>query len=99
MRPEVIIDLTTFELEVNREDYRHFRLPVAYTQDRQGHRCVLTCSDTEIEPLLFPVLYPWGRGYWQAKPFHEHQLFRDMRMEDAKIKLSSIIPYYRTDHY
>ena len=59
----------------------------------------MTCGDAEIEPLLFPVLYPWGQGYWQAKPFHEHQPFQDTRLEDAKIKLSSFIPHYHADHY
>src|SRR5438067_13098876 len=88
MQPEIIMDLTKFESEVNREDYRHFPLPVAYSQDRCSHQWMLTRGDTEIELLLFPVLYPWGRGHWQAKPFHERQPFQDTRMEDAKIKLS-----------
>ena len=99
MRPEIVMDPSTFESEVNQEDYRHFRLPVAHIEDRKGRQHVLTRGDAKIEPLLFPVLYPWGRGYWQAKPFHERQPFRDTRLEDAKIKLSSFIPHYRADHY
>jgi len=93
------MDPNTFNAEVNQEDYRHFRLPVAYIQDKWGHQCMLTRGDSEMEPLLFPVLYPWGRGHWQAKPFHERQPFQDTKLEDTKIKLSSIIPHYRADHY
>ena len=99
MQPEVIMDPVTFQSEVNQEDYQHFRLPVAYIQDQSQHWRVLSCGDHEIEPLLFPVLYPWGQGYWRAKPFHQCQPFQDMQAEDAKIKLSSIIPHYRIDHY
>ena len=34
MRPEVVMDPNTFDAEVNQEDYQHFRLPVAYIQDK-----------------------------------------------------------------
>ena len=60
IQPEVIMDPVIFQSEVNQEDYRHFRLPVAYIQDQFQHWQVLSHSDHEVEPLLFPVLYPWG---------------------------------------
>ena len=34
--------------------------------------------------FLNMIVYPWGRGYWQPKPFHERQPFQDTRAEDAK---------------
>ena len=60
---------------------------------------MLSYGNHEVEPLLFPVLYPWGQGYWQAKPFYQHQPFQNTQVENAKIKLSSIISHYRIDHY
>src|SRR5256885_1692956 len=48
MRPEIVMDPSTFESEVNQEDYRHFRLPVAHIEDRKGHQHVLTRGDAEI---------------------------------------------------
>ena len=99
MQPEIVMDPSTFESEVNQEDYQYFHLPVAHIEYKKGQQHILTHGDAEIESLLFPVLYPWGQDYWQAKPFYEHQLFQDTRLEDAKIKLSSFIPHYCADHY
>ena len=93
------MDPVIFQSEVNQEDYQHFQLPVAYIQDQFQYWQVLSHGDHEVEPLLFPVLYPWGQGYWRAKPFHQYQPFQDTQVEDAKIKLFSIIPHYRIDHY
>ena len=63
IQPEIVMDLNTFDAEVNQEDYQHFQLPVTYIQDKWDHQCMLTHGDSEMEPLLFPVLYSWGRGH------------------------------------
>ena len=99
MQPEVIMDPVIFQSEVNQKNYQYFQLPVVYIQDQSQHWQVLSHGNHKVEPLLFPVLYLWGQRYWQAKPFHQCQPFQDMQVEDAKIKLSSIIPYYHIDHY
>ena len=79
-RPDVIVDPFNFHEEVRNEDHRYHRLPIgvlsgidnrvlnvneAIEEDIESIGGVLAHGDGIVEGLLFPGLYPNGRGYWQ----------------------------------
>ena len=56
-------------------------------------------TDPIIEPLLFPVLYPFGRGHW-IRPAKENRIRgKDTLLQSVRQKLNSAISHFREDHY
>ena len=67
MRPDVVVNPMDFEGEVRNEDYRSHRVLAGVVQiesSRNELRCVIKHGDTNLEMLLFPHLYPYGKGAW-----------------------------------
>ena len=78
-RPDVVINPFNFEEEVHNEDHRYHRLPIsvlssvhehvmdiekAIHNDQQIISHIIMHGDDKVERLLFPTLYPHGRGHW-----------------------------------
>ena len=80
-RPDIVVDPLNYENEVRNEDFRYHRLPSgvlegtgdlmnsASTVEAQNNVAsisrVINHGDQNVEALLFPTLYPYGRGQWQ----------------------------------
>lgn len=64
-RPDLVLNPADFEAEVRDEDYRSHRLPGGTIESSVTKlRAVINHGDTRLEMLLFPHLYPNGRGAW-----------------------------------
>jgi hypothetical protein len=78
-RPDIVINPFDFEEDVYDEDHRYHRLPIgvlssvhrhvvdietAIRTDQQLISHIIMHGDNKVEPLLFPTLYPHGRGHW-----------------------------------
>ena len=98
-RPEVVMNPFEYPSETRNEDYRYHRLPVAQLQNAMGLNVSVMRSDPELELMLFPVLYPWGKGQWIRRPASQRVRGKDTLMQDCRIKLNSIISHYRDDHF
>ena len=98
-RPEVVMNPFEYPSETRNEDYRYHRLPVAQLQNAMGLNVSVMWSDPELELMLFPVLYPWGKGQWIHQPASQRVRGKDTLMQDCRIKLNSIISHYRDDHF
>ena len=97
-RPDIVLDPAPFDPVTHDEDYSFRRLPVAVDALRTGD--CLAGSEAETEMLLFPTLYPNGRGAYESASHpaiapHRRYTFA----EDIQLKLGSIISHYRDDHY
>lgn len=100
-RPDIVLNPYDYPVSTTGEDYRYYRLPVGSvpTETANGNeRLTINRSNPIIEPLLFPVLYPWGKGQY-IRQSNYNVPFKQTMLVDAKIKLNSVIPYYRDDHY
>jgi hypothetical protein len=98
-RPELIMDPLDYPSMCANESARYFRLPEATLQDRDGSKLVMNRSNPLLEPLLFPVLYPWGKGHWVRPSAGERRLFHDTLGRAAKRRLNFAISHFRDDHY
>lgn len=65
-RPDVIVNPLNFEAQVRNEDYRSHRIPGGVIcLDSIGElKRIINHGHQELETLLFPYLYPYGRGSW-----------------------------------
>jgi hypothetical protein len=98
-RPEIVLNPFPYDEATQDEDYRHFRLPVASYQDNNGVAAILTRSDPAVELLLFPVLYPHGRGQYVWGGRDRVARGKGTRLQDAQKKLGSLASHFRDDHY
>jgi len=73
-------------------------LPEATMAD-QDHQWLVK-ADPNLEPLLFPWLFPYGRGQWRQPTINEPERFyRDTLGRDVKKRLNSVVSHFRDDHY
>jgi hypothetical protein len=66
-RPDVIVNPSNFESQVRNEGYRSHRVPagVVCLDSSIGElKRVINHGNRELEMLLFPHLYPNGKGGW-----------------------------------
>jgi hypothetical protein len=97
-RPDIVLDPSQFDPVTHNEDYSFRRLPVAVDALRAGD--CLAGAEAETEMLLFPILYPHGRGAYDSASHPATAPRRRYTLaEDTQLKLGSIIPHYRDDHY
>ena len=76
------MSIQDIEGQVYNEDYRHHHLPTgmlssvhrhvidietAMCSDRQVIPHIINHGDDKVERLLFPTLYPHGRGHWSYR--------------------------------
>lgn len=76
-RLDIVVNPIDFEEEVRNEDYRYHRLPMGVLPNLDVNRVMsdafgrvsntIAHGDGKGEGLLFPVLYPYGRGFWQYR--------------------------------
>ncbi len=98
-RPDVVLNPDPYDEKTQDEDYRYFRLPVASFQDHNRQTVGLVRSDPAIELLLFPVLYPHGRGHW-VRPAKEDRIRgKNTLLKHVQQKLNCAISHFREDHY
>jgi hypothetical protein len=74
-RPDIVVNPCDFEEQVRNEDYRYHRLPMGSLTNLPTSQLFLDAfgtvnhlvahGDGKSEGLLFPVLYPYGRGFWR----------------------------------
>jgi hypothetical protein len=74
-RPDMVVNPCDFEEEVRNEDYRYHRLPMGMLTNLNVGQCftntfgsigeLVAHGDGKGKGLLFPVLYPHGRGFWR----------------------------------
>ena len=97
-RPDIVLNPDPYDERTQDEDYRYFRLPVASFQDNR-QTIGLVRSDPAIELLLFPVLYPHGRGHW-IRPAKEDRIRgKNTLLQNVQQKLNGTISHFREDHY
>ena len=97
--PDIILNPEPYEERTQNEDYRYFRLPVASLIDSNKQTTELLRTDPIIEPLLFPVLYPFGRGHW-IRPAKENRIWgKDTLLQSVWQKLNNAISHFWEDHY
>ena len=76
-RPDIVVNPSDFEEVVRNEDYRYHRLPMGTLENIDIDQLfsttfgtvhdVVAHGDGKGEGLLFPVLYPYGRGLWRYR--------------------------------
>ncbi|GBC40545.2 PIF1-like helicase domain-containing protein [Rhizophagus irregularis DAOM 181602=DAOM 197198] len=64
-RPSAVI-LPPYELdaEIHNEDYHYNRLMAGFLTDPYNKKLPISFYDKNIEPLLFPDLFPYGKGFY-----------------------------------
>ena len=66
-RPDVVMNPLNFEAQVRNEDYRSHQIPggvVSLDSSIGELKRIINHGHQELEMLLFPHLYPYGRGSW-----------------------------------
>lgn len=64
-RPDLIVTPFNFDADVRNEDHRSHRLPAGTIQSSINDlKYIINHGDKHLEMLLFPHLYPHGKGAW-----------------------------------
>lgn len=100
-RPDFVMDPLQHDAETRNEDFRYNRLTVGRVtgSHRAGNLPDLYRSDPDVEVLLFPHLYPYGKGQWVEGPRGTNGRRDYTQYMDVKMKLNSINPVFRNDWY
>ena len=60
----VILPPYDFDTEIHNEDYHYSRLMAGFLTDPNNKELPIPFYDKNIEPLLFPDLFPYGKGFY-----------------------------------
>ena len=61
----VVLPPYDFDTEVHNEDYHYSRLMAGFLTDPNNKELPIPFYDKNIEPLLFPDLFPYGKGFYE----------------------------------
>lgn len=100
-RPDFVMDPMMHDPQTHNEDFRFDRVTVGRVtgSNRAGNLPDLFRNDPDVEVLTFPHLYPYGRGQWKERPLDENGRRVFTQYMDVAMKLNSINPIFRNDHY
>src|SRR5205085_7073822 len=60
----VVLPPYDFDTEIHDEDYHYSRLMAGFLTDPNNKELPIPFYDKNIEPLLFPDLFPYGKGFY-----------------------------------
>lgn len=60
----VVLPPYDFDTEIHNEDYHYSRLMAGFLTDPNNKELPIPFYDKNIEPLLFPDLFPYGKGFY-----------------------------------
>jgi hypothetical protein len=100
-RPDFVMDPMMHDPQTRNEDFRFDRVTQGRVtgSHRAGDLPELFRTDPDVEVLLFPHLYPYGRGQWVEQPLGENGRREFTQFMDVSKKLNSLNPVFRQDHY
>ena len=61
----VVLPPYDFDAEIHNEDYHYPRLMAGFLTDPNNKELPIPFYDKNIEPLLFPDLFPYGKGFYE----------------------------------
>ena len=61
----VVLPPYDFDTEIHNEDYHYSRLMAGFLTDPNNKELPISFYDENIEPLLFPDLFPYGNGFYK----------------------------------
>ncbi|GBC12415.2 PIF1-like helicase domain-containing protein [Rhizophagus irregularis DAOM 181602=DAOM 197198] len=98
-RPSAVI-LPPYELdaEIHNEDYHYNRLMAGFLTDPYNKKLPISFYDKNIEPLLFPDLFPYGKGFY-INDENTNRRFTDSLGNYAKSLLLCPDPRWRLSWY
>ena len=86
---------------MHNEDFHYSRLMAGFVRDDNNNSLPISIYDPNLEPLLFPHLFPDGKGYFHYT--NEQAQLNESRTETlgkyAKHMLLLNDPRFRLDHY
>lgn len=97
-----MLDPFDYDARARVEASRYDRIPagiIDHDVNRSAIPTTLFHSDPDIETLLFPHLYPYGRGQYERGSLQENGRTSYSRATDLKRKLNHIYSQWRNDWY
>ena len=88
-----------YDSETRNEEYNRLTLGRIRGSHCAGNMPELFRTDPDVEVLLFPHLYPYGRGQWMQQPLGNNVHREYTQFKDVKVKLNSVNPVFRSDWY
>ena len=88
-RPDILVSGDAYDAETRNEDFRHGRLIEG--EDLRSPKAFIGKGHPDLEAMMFPVLYPQGRGHHQQDPDDRKQetIFRN-----AQRKIDMAVPHF-----
>jgi hypothetical protein len=93
----IILPPYNFDTEIHNEDFHYSRLMAGFLIDSNNKELPIPFYDKNIEPLLFPDLFPYGKGFYTNENTNRH--FKDSLGNYAKSLLLCPDPRWRLSGY
>ncbi|GES97445.1 Pif1-like helicase domain-containing protein [Rhizophagus clarus] len=98
LRPSaVVLPPYDFDTEIHNEDFHYSRLMAGFLTDPNNKELPIPFYDKNIEPLLFPDLFPYGKGFYINEDTNRR--FKDSLGNYAKSLLLCPDPRWRLSWY
>jgi len=94
----VVLPPYDFDTEIHNEDFHYSRLMAGFLTDPNDKELPIPFYDKNIEALLFPDLFPYGRGFYSNNENTNRQ-FKDSLGNYAKSLLLCPDPRWRLSWY
>ena len=98
---DIIVPTTNLPDEVHNEDFHYSRLMAGFVCNNDNNKLPISIYDPNLEPLLFPHLFPDGKGHFHN--MREYAQANENRLETlgkyAKHMILLNDPRFRLDHY
>ncbi|GBC04726.1 hypothetical protein RclHR1_05830004 [Rhizophagus clarus] len=93
----IVLPHYDFDTEIHNEDYHYSRLMAGFLTDPNNKELPIPFYDKNIEPLLFPDLFPYGKGFYINEDTNRR--FKDSLGNYAKSLLLCPDPRWRLSWY
>ena len=94
----VVVPPYDFDTEIHNEDYHYSRLMAGFLTNPDNKELPIPFYDENIEPLLFPDLFPYGKGFYKYNENIDRR-FTDSLGNYAKSLLLCPDPRWRLSWY
>ena len=98
----IVVPPYDFDIETHNEDFHYSRLMAGFLTDPNNKELPISFFDKNIEPLLFPDLFPYGKGFYTYNKNTNRQFIDSLGnyaksllfCPDPRWRLSWYWPYY-----
>jgi hypothetical protein len=97
---DIVVPNNNFNIEIHNEDFHYTHLIAGFLKTHNNTLLPLSVNDSNLEPLLFPILFPDGKGhYHNIISNNDNETHGETYSKYIKQRVLNIDSQFRLNHY